>query len=310
MTCATLADVADMKSLIRRQVRKHSPELANLDNKRRRYSGQARRYKGKVNRYGKDIRLPKGFKPPRGMKLLNPTTAGTAPADSDDSAPDNATSGDDAATTEPNNTRRLIIIAIAVLATLVILTVIGLVLVPRAVDWWQDRDAADTTTVTVETTTTLVDTTVPTTTVIPTPVVAITEWGLGSCVTSSDDIATPSTCDDADLVVTTQVDHPADPLTSDEITDIQTRLADLGVDIAIDGIIGRQTRTAMTTAALTAGLDADVNDRAVLAVIRSIGLDGAFAPDGPRPIQTTPDVCGDGSSWIATPTDVLCLGSR
>ena len=51
-----------MKSLIRRQVRKHSPELANLDNKRRRISGQARRYKGKVNRYGRDIKMPKGFK--------------------------------------------------------------------------------------------------------------------------------------------------------------------------------------------------------------------------------------------------------
>ena len=299
-----------MKSLIRRQIRKHSPELANLDNKRRRYAGQARRYKGKVNRYGKDIRLPKGFTPPRGMKLLNPNTAGTAPTDSDDATANNVATDDNTGDTT-NNIRRLLVTIVAVVATLIVLTVIGLVLVPRAVDWWQDRGSTETTTVVTQPAPS-VNTTVPTatTTATPAPVVFITEWGLGSCVTTSDAIATPSTCTDADLVVTTQVDHPADPLTSDEITEIQTRLAGLGVDIDEDGVLGPQTLTAMSTAALTAGLDADANDRAILAVIRSLGLDGALTPDGPRPIQNTPDVCGDGSSWIATPTFVLCLGPR
>ena len=279
-----------MKSLIRRQVRKHSPELANLDNKRRRLSGQARRYKGKVNRYGRDIKMPKGFKPPRGMKLVNPATA-AAPPPAD------------------NGNRRLIIIAIAVVAILAVLTVIGLVVIPRAVDWWQDRgtdeSAATTTVATTVAPTTTVAT--PTTTV---PVVTITTWGPGSCVTVTDDLARPSTCDDATLVVTAVTDHPDTPLTSDEITEAQTILANLGVDITIDGILGRQTLTALDAATLTAGLGTDVDDHAKLAVIRSIGIPGSLDPDGPRPLQTTPDVCGDGSSWVATPDDVLCLGSR
>ncbi|MFZ8967654.1 MAG: hypothetical protein ACO20G_01305 [Ilumatobacteraceae bacterium] len=298
--------MADMKSLIRRQVRKHSPELANLDNKRRRLSGQARRYKGKVNRYGRDIKMPKGFKPPRGMKLVNPATAGSATTDADTESDAHT-----AADTPPadNGNRRLIIIAIAVVAILAVLTVIGLVVIPRAVDWWQDRgtdeSAATTTVATTVAPTTTVAT--PTTTV---PVVTITTWGPGSCVTVTDDLARPSTCDDATLVVTAVTDHPDTPLTSDEITEAQTILANLGVDITIDGILGRQTLTALDAATLTAGLGTDVDDHAKLAVIRSIGIPGSLDPDGPRPLQTTPDVCGDGSSWVATPDDVLCLGSR
>ena len=84
----------------------------------------------------------------------------------------------------------------------------------------------------------------------------------------------------------------------------------LGVDITIDGILGRQTLTALNAATLTAGLGTDADDHAKLAVIRSIGIPGSLDPDGPRPLQTTPDACGDGSSWVATPDDVLCLGSR
>ena len=83
-----------------------------------------------------------------------------------------------------------------------------------------------------------------------------------------------------------------------------------GIDLTVDGAIGRQTQTAIDAATIGAGIPTDVPERAKLAVIRALGIPGGLADDGPRLVRTDPALCGDGIGWVDTPSEVLCLAPR
>lgn len=279
-------------NMIRRELRRRVPAVAKLESKSRRYTG-----KGLSNvKLPGNAKLPKGFKAPKGTRLVVPDGAEIGPDDAevafDD--PDRGT-----------GSNKLLIVAGIVMAVSLIV-VLGFILIPRGVDWWQARGEVATTT-TAEITTT---TNAPTTTTTLPPVLLAT-WDVGSCVTTSaDGTVRPSACDGADLAVTDSVALGDTALTSDEITEAQQVLADLGVDITIDGIIAKQTRTALDTATLASGRPIDVSDRVKFAIIRAIALPDGLAPDGPRVVRVAPAVCGEGISWVEGPDEAFCLESR
>jgi hypothetical protein len=225
--------------------------------------------------------IPLGFKPPRGLKLINDP----------DEIP------------EPFDWSKVpwkkIVIVLGV--------VIGIVALVFGVRWAAPRaaDLVRSTEITVPT--------VPTLPAAPTtvaPVVVITQWGEGACATSSEDgTARPSTCAEADFEVTSSIDYPDLELTTDEIRAIQELMVALGVNVATDGALGPQSRGALNTFAVVAGLDPEANDRAKAAAVRAASIAGGSAPDGPRIIQSSPEVCGAGVLWVEDVTKIHCLGS-
>jgi hypothetical protein len=224
--------------------------------------------------------IPIGFKPPLGLKLINDP----------DEIP------------EPFDWSKVpwkkILIVLGV--------VIGLVAVVFGVRWAAPRaaDLVRSTEITVPT--------VPTIAVAPTtvaPVVVITQWGEGACATSDEDgTARPSTCAEAYLEVTSSIDYPDLELTTDEIRELQELMVSLGVNVATDGNLGQQTRGAINTFGVVAGLDPEANDRAKAAAVRAASITGGSAPDGPRIIQSSPEVCGAGVLWVEDVTQIHCLG--
>ena len=110
--------------------------------------------------------------------------------------------------------------------------------------------------------------------------------------------------------MTDAVPFGSDPLTSAEIAEIQQTLADLGVDITVDGALGKQTQTAIDSATLATGRPIDVAERVKLAIVRSLTVPDGLDPEGPRVLRTRPAVCGDGVSWVESPDEALCLATR
>ncbi len=277
---------------IRRELRRRVPAVAKLESRSRRYTGKSL---NNIKLPG-NAQLPKGFKAPRGTKLVVPEGAETTPG-SDDVALDDADAG--------SGSKKLFVIAGIVMAVS-LLVVLGFVFVPRGIDWWQDRNSEDTTTTTAAPTTTT--TPITTTTLAP---VLVTTWDVGSCVTTAaDGLVSPSSCDGADLTVTASVTYSDDPLSTDEISEAQQILADLGVVITVDGVIAKQTRTALDAATLAAGRPIDVGDRVKLAIVRSLAIPDGLDPEGPRIVRMSPAVCGDGIGWIESPDEALCLEAR
>jgi hypothetical protein len=224
--------------------------------------------------------IPIGFKPPRGLKLINDPDEIPEPFDW---------------SKVPWKKILIFLAALIVISALVI-----------GVRWAAPKvvDLVRNTEVTVPT--------IPTTTVAPAttvPVVVITQWGEGACATSSDDgTAQPSTCAEADYEVTSSIDYPDLELTSDEVRGLQELMISLGVTVANDGNLGPQTLGAINTFAVVAGLDPEANDRAKAAAVRAASLTGGSAPDGPRIIQSAPEVCGEGILWVEDVTQIHCLG--
>lgn len=289
-----MPDVAmNVGNLIRRELRRRVGAVAKTESQVRRYTG-----KGLNNvKLPKNAKLPAGFKAPRGMKLVVPDGATVTPDADDDVAIEDA---------DAKGSRMKIIVIVAIALLLPLLIVAGLVFIPRGIDWWSERGATETT---IAATTTAPATTTPVTTTIA-PVVLL-EWAAGSCVsTGADGYVRPSSCEGADLTVTEAIAHSEDPLTAAEITEIQQTLVDLGVDLTVDGAIGRQTQTAIDAATVGAGIPTDVAERAKLAVIRALGIPSGLADDGPRIVRTEPALCGDGIGWVDTPSEVLCLAPR
>jgi hypothetical protein len=225
--------------------------------------------------------IPLGFKPPRGLKLINDPNEIPEPFD------------------WSKVPWKKIVIVLGV--------VIGIVALVFGVRWAAPRaaDLVRSTEITVPT--------VPTLPVAPTtvaPVVVITQWGEGACATSSEDgTARPSTCAEADFEVTSSIDYPDTELSPEEIRAIQELMVSLGVNVATDGALGPQSRGALNTFAVVAGLDPEANDRAKAAAVRAASIAGGSAPDGPRIIQSSPEVCGPGVSWVEDVTQIHCLGS-
>jgi hypothetical protein len=225
--------------------------------------------------------IPLGFKPPRGLKLINDP----------DEIP------------EPFDWSKIpvkkILIVVAALIVAVALFFGVRWAAPKAADLVRNTE------VTIPT--------VPTVPVAPTtvaPVVVITQWGEGACVTSSDDgTARPSACAEADYEVTSSIEYPDLELTRDEIRELQELMLSLGVTVATDGNLGPQTRGAINTFAVVAGLDPEATDRAKAATVRAASITGGAAPDGPRVIQSSPEVCGPGVLWVEDVTQIHCLGS-
>ncbi|MGA1035711.1 MAG: hypothetical protein ACO3VI_10380, partial [Ilumatobacteraceae bacterium] len=137
---------------IRRELRRRVPAIAKLESRSRRYTGKSL---NNIKLPG-NAQLPRGFKAPRGTKLVVPEGAETTPG-SDDVALDDADAG--------SGSKKLFIIAGIVMAVS-LLVVLGFVFVPRGIDWWQDRNSEDTTTTAAPTTTT---TPITTTTQTPYP---------------------------------------------------------------------------------------------------------------------------------------------
>ena len=279
-------------NLIRRELRRRVGDVAKAESQVRRYTG-----KGLNNvKLPKNAKLPAGFKAPKGTKLVIPEGATVTPDADGDVAIEDA---------DAKGSRTTLIVVVAIALVLPLLIVAGFVFIPRGLDWWSERGATETTVAT----TTVPATTVPVTTTIA-PVVVL-EWAVGSCVTTGDDgYVRPSTCDAADLTVTESLAHGDEALTAAEITEIQQTLLDLGVDLTVDGAVGRQTQTAIDAATVGAGIPTDVPERAKLAVIRALGIPGGLADDGPHLIRTEPALCGDGIGWVDTPSEVLCLAAR
>lgn len=277
-------------NLIRRELRRRVGGVAKAESQVRRYTG-----KGLNNvKLPKNAKLPSGFTVPRGMRVIVPDGS---------TLTDEVTPEIEDADAKGSQRTLAIVIAIALLVPLLI--VAGFIAIPRALDWWDGRGATDTTVAT----TTVPATTVPVTTTIA-PVIVL-EWAVGSCVTTGDDgLVRPSACDAADLTVTEALAHGDDPLTAAEIEEIQQILVGLGIDLTVDGAIGRQTQTAIDAVTVGAGLPTDVPERAKLALVRSIAVPGGLDDDGPRPIRTEPALCGDGIGWVETPSEVLCLAAR
>lgn len=224
--------------------------------------------------------IPIGFKPPRGLKLINDP----------DEIP------------EPFDWSKIpwkkILIVLAALIGITALVIGVRWAAPKAIDLFRSAELAIPT--------------IPTTTAAPAitvPVVVITQWGEGACATSSDDgTAEPSTCVEADYEVTSSIDYPDLELTSDEVRGLQELMISLGVAVAVDGILGPQTRGALNTFAVVAGLDPEANDRAKAAAVRAASITGGSAPDGPRIIQSAPEACGAGVVWVEDVTQIHCLG--
>lgn len=224
--------------------------------------------------------IPIGFKPPRGLKLINDP----------DEIP------------EPFDWSKIpwkkILIVLAALIGITALVIGVRWAAPKAVDLFRSAELAIPT--------------IPTTTAAPAitvPVVVITQWGEGACATSSDDgTAQPSTCAEADYEVTSSIDYPDLELTSDEVRGLQELMISLGVAVAVDGIFGPQTRGALDTFAVVAGLDPEANDRAKVAAVRAASITGGSASDGPRIIQSAPEACGAGVVWVEDVTQIHCLG--
>ena len=276
-------------NLIRRELRRRVGGVAKAESQVRRYTG-----KGLNNvKLPKNAKLPAGFKAPKGTKLVIPEGATVTPDADGDVAIEDA---------DAKGSRTTLIVVVAIALVLPLLIVAGFVFIPRGLDWWSERGAT-------VATTTVPATTVPVTTTIA-PVVVL-EWAVGSCVTTGDDgYVRPSTCDAADLTVTESLAHGDEALTAAEITEIQQTLLDLGVDLTVDGAVGRQTQTAIDAATVGAGIPTDVPERAKLAVIRALGIPGGLGDDGPHLIRTEPALCGDGIGWVDTPSEVLCLAAR
>jgi hypothetical protein len=288
-----MPDVAiNVGNLIRRELRRRVGFVAKTESQVRRYTG-----KGLNNiKLPKNAKLPAGFKVPKGMKLIVPEGSVVTPGD--ETAPEI-----EDADAKGSSTTLVIIVVVALLVPLLI--VAGFIAVPRALDWWDGRNATETGVAT----TTVPATTVPVTTTVA-PVVVL-EWAVGSCVTTGDDgFVRPSTCDAADLTVTESLPHGDDPLTAAEISEIQQVLVGLGIELTVDGAIGRQTQTAIDAVTVGAGIPTDVAERAKLAVVRGLALPGGLDDDGPRTVRTEPALCGDGISWVETPSEVLCLAAR
>jgi hypothetical protein len=278
-------------NLIRRELRRRVGVVAKAESNVRRYTG-----KGLNNiKLPRNAKLPSGFKVPKGMKVIVPE--GSTVTDTEDTTPI-----EDA---DAKGSKKTLIVVGAIVLLVPLLVVAGFVAIPRALDWWDGRNTTETTVAT----TTVPTTTVPVTTTIA-PVVVL-EWAVGSCVTTGDEgLVRPSTCDDADLTVTDALAHGDDPLTDAEVEEIQSILVGLGVDLTIDGTIGRQTRTAIDSVTVGVGIPTDVPERAKLALVRSLAVPGGLDDDGPRQVRTEPALCGDGIGWVETPSEVLCLAAR
>jgi hypothetical protein len=223
-------------------------------------------------------RIPVGFKPPRGLKLIN--------------GPEEIP--------EPFDFSKVPWKKLAIL--LLVLT--GLPLLVLGVNWAVPRvtDLVRSADITVPTVPTL-----PTTSTVS-PVVVITTWGEGACVaTAAEATVRPGSCVGANFVVTNSIAYPDLELSVDEVREIQTLMTSLGVPVVIDGILGPQTRRGMDTFAASAGLDATANDRARAAAVRAANLTDGSAADGPRILYSSPELCGAGVSWVEDVTQIHCL---
>jgi hypothetical protein len=225
--------------------------------------------------------IPVGFKPPRGLKLINDPNEIPEPFD----------------WSKIPVKKILIVLAALIVAVALFFGVRWAA--PKAVDLVRNTD------VTVPA--------IPTTTVPPAttvPVVVITQWGEGACATSAEDgTARPSTCAEADYEVTNSIDYPDLELAIEEVRVLQELMLSLGVTVATDGILGPQSRGALNTFAAVAGLAPEANDRAKAATVRAASITDGAAPDGPRIIQSSPEVCGPGVVWVEDVTKIHCLGS-
>lgn len=224
--------------------------------------------------------IPVGFQPPRGLKLIN----------------------DPNEIPEPFEWSKVpwkkILIVLGIVIGVILLTLGLRWAVPKVVDLVRDTE------VTVPTLPTT-----PTVPVVTQAPIVLTVWGEGSCVTTDGaGTATPSTCNEADLEVTRSIAYPDLELSRDEVRDLQELMTSLGVTVIIDGVLGPQTRLALDSFAISAGLEAGANDRAKAAAVRAASLTTGFAPDGPRLIQTSPEVCGAGVQWVEDLTAIHCLG--
>lgn len=300
-----------IQNTVLRQLRRRVPGLSKLERTTRRYTGKSL----------SNVKMPSGFKPPRGMRLVNPqalrSTDATAVGEASATTNEPALVDPDA----PRGSSKKLLVFVGVIVALLALVLISLVAIPRLLDWWDGRGAEEATPTTTAVTTVASTTTVaPTTTVVATTTIAptttiveveITTWAVGGCATiGADGLLTPSSCDSADYSIASEADHPADELTTAEIEEAQTILAVLGVEITVDGILGEQTRNALDSATLGAGIPIDVVDRVKLAVIRSAELAGSLDDDGPRVARTSPEICGAGVTWVETLSEVLCLDPR
>jgi hypothetical protein len=279
-------------NMIRRELRRRVPGVAKLESNTRRYTG-----KGLNNiKLPGNAKLPSGFKAPKGTRLVIPEGAEVGPESTDVALED----------PDEKKAKKTVLIVVGIVMVVSLLVVTGFVVVPRGIDWWQGRGEVATTTTEATTTTT----TTPVTTTVLAPVL-ISTWDVGACVTTDDDdLVRPSACDGADLTVIDAIEPADDELSTEELTEAQQILADLGVDITVDGILGKQTQTAIDAATLATGRPNDVSERVKLAIIRSLAIPNGIDPDGPRAVRTTPAVCGDGVGWVESPDLVLCLGSR
>ena len=279
-------------NMIRRELRRRVPAVAKLESNARRYTGKSL---NNIKLPG-NAKLPSGFKAPKGTRLVIPEGAEVGPESTDVALED----------PDDKKGKKTLLIVVGIVMVVSLLVVAGFVLVPRGIDWWQGRGEVATTT--TEATTTTTTTPVTTTTLAP---VLISTWDVGTCVTTGDDgLVRPSSCDGADLTVIDAIAPADDELNADELTEVQQILADLGVDITVDGIIGKQTQTAIDAATLATGRPIDVSERVKLAIVRSLAVPNGLDPEGPRAVRTTPAVCGDGVGWVESPDQVLCLGTR
>ncbi len=223
--------------------------------------------------------IPLGFKPPRGLRLINDP----------DEIP------------EPFDWSKVpwkkILIGLGALIGVTLLVLSARWAVPKVVDLVRDAD------VTIPT--------LPTTPTVPiteAPTVVLTTWGEGACVTTAaDGTARPTTCNEADFEVTSSIAYPDIELIPAEVRALQELMTSLGVTVIIDGILGPQTRLAIDSFAVSAGLDPDSNDRAKAGAVRAASLTGGLAADGPRLVQNSPDFCGAGMIWVEDTTQIHCL---
>jgi len=294
-----------IQNTVLRQLRRHVPGLSKLERTTRRYTGKSL----------SNMKMPSGFKPPRGMRLVNPQALRSTETGDSTGPSESAVEPELIDPDAPKDSSKKLLVILGVVVALLALAILALVAVPRLLDWWDERGADEVTpSTTVATTIAPTTTVVTTTTTPPTTTIAaieITTWAVGGCAsTGADGLLTPSTCDSADYSIASEAEHPADELTATEIEEAQTILADLGVDITIDGVLAEQTRNALDSATLGAGIPIDVVDRVKLAVIRSTALAGSLDDDGPRVPRTSPEICGAGVTWVETPSEVLCLDPR
>ena len=158
----------------------------------------------------------------------------------------------------------------------------------------------------VEATTTTAPPAATTTSTVPPQTLG---WEAGACASIEGETATLVSCDspDAEVEMIPPGDASIEPLSPDQVAELQERLSLLDLDPGpVDGIVGPRTLEAAASAATSVGLAPDASAREVLIAIVASPNSQDATDESPRTIRADSIVCGP-LSYVANSDGPLCI---